>query len=148
MLQAKHTVDARAQTHSAQYEQMTNEEIYKWVRLIRDPEHPSMTLEDLKVVNRECVKVDDLQNTVEITFIPTTPNCSMGAVIGLAIKVLLMRILPLRFYINVRCKENAHETWKSLNKQINDKERVLAAMSNENVMRVIEQSIAIEQYVD
>ena len=55
-------------------------------------------------------------NTITVTFIPTTTNCSMGAIIGLAIKVLLMRILPLRFHITVLCKENTHDTWKSLNK--------------------------------
>lgn len=32
-------------------EPISAEEIFEWIRLIRDPEHPSMTLEDLKVVH-------------------------------------------------------------------------------------------------
>lgn len=100
-----------------------------------------MTLEDLKVVSKENIIIDDANSSIKVTFVPTTANCTMGSIIGLAIKVLLMRILPLRFRIEVLCQENTHESWASLNKQINDKERVLAALTNPNVMTVIEQSI-------
>ena len=97
-----------------------------------------MTLEDLKVVTPASITVHDSGNYVCVEFTPTTPTCSMGAIIGLAIKVLLMTILPLRFQFRVLCKEGTHDTWKSLNKQMNDKERVLAALSNQNVQKVID----------
>ncbi|KAH0570308.1 Iron-sulfur cluster assembly protein CIA2 [Spironucleus salmonicida] len=125
-------------------EQITIDEIYPWIRQIRDPEHPTMTLEDLKVVSKDALILDDHISFCEVIFTPTTPTCSMGAILGLSIKIMLMRILPLRFRIIVNCRENTHETWNSLNKQINDKERVLAAMSNKNIMKVVNSSIMVK----
>ena len=49
------------------------------MRSITDPEHP-LTLEELKVISRDQVKVEG--NKVFVEFTPTTPACGMANVIG------------------------------------------------------------------
>lgn len=66
------------------------------IRSINDPEHP-LTLEQLNVVEQSLVKVDDDNDYVKIQFTPTIPHCSMATLIGLAIRVQLLRSLPDRF---------------------------------------------------
>ena len=70
-------------------------------RGINDPEHP-LTLEQLDVVKLEDVAVDDEKNKVNVVFTPTIPHCSMATLIGLSIRVKLLRSLPPRF--KVICK--------------------------------------------
>ncbi|GIY67943.1 MIP18 family protein galla-2 [Caerostris extrusa] len=66
------------------------------IRDILDPEHP-MTLEELKVVQLELIQVDDENNYCAVQFVPTITHCSLATLIGLSIKVQLMRLLPARF---------------------------------------------------
>lgn len=89
-----------------------NQEIFDLIRTINDPEHP-YTLEQLQVVKLEDVKVilkdeirffcdvvdkrfpilqvDESQNYVSVLFTPTIPHCSMATIIGLSIRVKLLR---------------------------------------------------------
>ncbi|NXS03532.1 MIP18 protein, partial [Oxylabes madagascariensis] len=69
------------------------------IRSINDPEHP-LTLEELNVVEQVRVKVSDAQSTVSVEFTPTIPHCSMATLIGLSIKVKLLRSLPERFKVS------------------------------------------------
>ena len=68
------------------------------IRHINDPEHP-LTLEQLKVTQLELVSVNDAESTVDIRFTPTIPHCSMATLIGLCIRVKLLRSLPPRFKV-------------------------------------------------
>ena len=73
-------------------------------RGINDPEHP-LTLEQLDVVKLEHVAVDDSNGKVNVVFTPTIPHCSMATLIGLSIRVKLLRSLPPRFkVIFLRCE--------------------------------------------
>lgn len=45
------------------------------------------------------VQVSDAESTVGIEFTPTIPHCSMATLIGLSIKVKLLRSLPDRFKV-------------------------------------------------
>lgn len=45
------------------------------------------------------LEVNDAENTVDIEFTPTIPHCSMATLIGLSIKVKLLRCLPNRFKV-------------------------------------------------
>lgn len=47
-------------------------------------------------------QVDDAASTVGIEFTPTIPHCSMATLIGLSIKVKLLRSLPDRFKVRLR----------------------------------------------
>ena len=70
------------------------------IRGINDPEHP-LTLEELNVLQLQHVDVSDSGNYVTVHFTPTIPHCSMATLIGLSIKVRLLRALPDRFKVGV-----------------------------------------------
>ncbi|CAA6669620.1 unnamed protein product [Spirodela intermedia] len=103
----------------------------------KDPEHP-YTLEELKVVSEDAIDVDDKQSHVRVTFTPTVEHCSMATLIGLSIRVKLMRSLPSRFKVDIRVAPGTHATEDAVNKQLNDKERVAAALENPNLVDMVE----------
>ena len=49
-------------------------------------------------------QVDDDGNSVHIFFTPTIPHCSMATLIGLSIRVKLLRSLPARFKVNYKLR--------------------------------------------
>ncbi|XP_049884413.1 MIP18 family protein galla-2 [Pectinophora gossypiella] len=116
-------------------------EIFDLIRNINDPEHP-LTLEELRVVQEENVFVNNKENTVEVHFTPTIPHCSMATLIGLSIRVQLLRALPSRFKVSVQVSEGTHQSEHAVNKQLADKERVAAALENNTLLQIINQCIA------
>uniref|UniRef100_A0A8C7Y9W0 Cytosolic iron-sulfur assembly component 2B n=1 Tax=Oryzias sinensis TaxID=183150 RepID=A0A8C7Y9W0_9TELE len=94
-----------------------------------DPEHP-LSLEELNVVEEVRVQVNDAESTVSVEFTPTIPHCSMATLIGLSIKVKLLRSLPNRLCPGV-----------AVNKQLADKERVAAALENSSLLEVVNQCL-------
>ncbi|CAH8312231.1 unnamed protein product [Eruca vesicaria subsp. sativa] len=76
---------------------------------IRDPEHP-YSLEQLKVLTEDSVEVDDGKSYVRVTFTPTVEHCSMATIIGLSVRVKLMRSLPPRYKIDIRVAPGSHAT--------------------------------------
>ena len=116
-------------------------EVFQMLRHLNDPEHP-LTLEQLNVVRLEDIHVDDEKNRVQVNFTPTIPHCSMATVIGLCIRVKLIRSLPSRFKVDVKIAEGTHAQEKPVNKQLNDKERVAAALENSHLLAVVNKCIA------
>lgn len=112
------------------------------IRLINDPEHP-LTLEELHVVQQSLIKVDNEHNEVFVNFTPTIPHCSMATLIGLSIRVKLLRSLPPRFKVTVEITPGTHTSEVAVNKQLADKERVAAALENSNLINVINQCISV-----
>lgn len=78
------------------------------IRSISDPEHRSMTLEQLAVVSVPQVTV--APSRVLIEFTPTVPHCGMSTLIGLSIRVRLLRALPTRFKVDIRVKPGSHQS--------------------------------------
>jgi len=115
-------------------------EIFDMIRDINDPEHP-LTLEDLNVVNEDHICVDDEKNIITVQFTPTIPHCSMATLIGLSIRVRLLRVLPARFKVEVQIREGTHAQEKQVNKQLRDKERVAAALENSSLIGVVNQCL-------
>ncbi|XP_069842673.1 cytosolic iron-sulfur assembly component 2A [Dendropsophus ebraccatus] len=118
-------------------------EVYDIIRSIRDPEKPS-TLEDLEVVSESCVTVEELDDEcflVIIRFTPTVPHCSLATLIGLCLRVKLQRCLSFKHKLEIYISEGTHSTEEDINKQINDKERVSAAMENPNLREIVEQCV-------
>ena len=111
-------------------------EVFDIIRTIKDPEHPH-TLEELRVAQRELIEVDDARGRVSIHFTPTIPHCSMATLIGLCIRVKLLRSLPPRFKVDVNVTPGKHASESAVNKQLNDKERVAAALENDNLLRTV-----------
>ncbi|XP_053684906.1 MIP18 family protein galla-2 [Sabethes cyaneus] len=117
-------------------------EIFDLIRNINDPEHP-LTLEELHVLEQSLVTVDNEKNTVKVLFTPTIPHCSMATLIGLSIRVKLLRALPPRFKVSVVVNPGTHASEFAINKQLADKERVAAALENTHLIEVINQCIAV-----
>lgn len=111
------------------------------IRGINDPEHP-LTLEELHVVEDNLIHVDNENNIIKVLFTPTIPHCSMATLIGLSIRVKLLRSLPPRFKVNVEINPGTHASEHSVNKQLADKERVAAALENTHLIKVINQCIS------
>ncbi|XP_026752384.2 MIP18 family protein galla-2 [Galleria mellonella] len=126
-------------------EELTDEfderEIFDLIRNINDPEHP-LTLEELRVIEEKNIVVNNKENTVVVNFTPTIPHCSMATLIGLSIRVQLLRALPSRFKVTVVVSEGTHVSEHAVNKQLADKERVAAALENNNLVQIINQCVA------
>jgi len=121
-------------------ELFTAEEIFHYIRKLNDPEHP-LTLEQLNVVNLDHIHVDDKDNKVFIQFTPTIPHCSMATLIGLCIRVKLLRSLPSRFKVQIEIYPGSHQSEVAVNKQLNDKERVAAALENNHLLDIVDKCI-------
>ncbi|ETV86719.1 hypothetical protein H257_01818 [Aphanomyces astaci] len=116
-------------------------EVFEMLRHLNDPEHP-LTLEQLKVMTLDNIVVNDVDSHVKVQFTPTIPHCSMATLIGLCIRVKLLRSLPKRFKVDIRITPGAHITEDAINKQLNDKERVAAALENAHLLNVVDKCIA------
>lgn len=116
------------------------------IRNIRDPEKPE-TLEELDVVQEDLVEVTELEKSpgrflIKVTFVPTVPHCSLATLIGLCIRTKLLQELPEgKFKIDLFIKEGSHSTADEITKQINDKERVAAALENPNLKSTVDECI-------
>ena len=90
---------------------------------------------------------DDEELWIKILFTPTVPHCSLATLIGLCLRVKLERCLEGRqFKLDIMVSEGAHTIEGDVNKQINDKERVAAAMENPNLREVVEECIREAEY--
>ncbi|KDR77470.1 hypothetical protein GALMADRAFT_65520 [Galerina marginata CBS 339.88] len=136
---ASETTDSNEDPSTELVEEFDAEEIFGLLRHIHDPELPS-TLEELRVIVPEGISVTG--NNVRVLFTPTTPHCGAAHIIGLAIRVRLERCLPPRFRLFVSlsfCEmEIVTLTNSTVTKQLNDKERIAAAMEVEALAGVIE----------
>lgn len=117
-------------------DQVDEREIFDLIKNIKDPEHP-LTLEELNVVREDQIHVDLDSNVISIEFSPTINRCSMAPLIGLSIIVKLLRSLPDEVKIDVKISSGTHDSEEAFNKQLNDKERVAAALENSNLLSVI-----------
>ena len=99
-----------------------------------------------------------------VHFTPTIPHCSMATLIGLSIRVKLLRSIPRRFKVDVLITPGSHNSeqagaWRRdvvrarahampcsfdppVNRQLNDKERVAAALENSHLMEILNKCIA------
>nr|POE93726.1 isoform 2 of protein ae7 [Quercus suber] len=108
---------------------------------IKDPEHP-YSLEELKEITEDAIEVDDQQSYVRITFTPTVEHCSMATIIGVCLRVKLLRSLPSRYKVDIRVVPGSHASESAVNKQLNDKERVAAALENPNLVDMVDECLA------
>lgn len=79
-----------------------------------------------------------------VHFTPTIPHCSMATLIGLSIKVRLLRALPERFKIDVKIFPGTHASEHAVNKQLADKEKVAAALENSHLLEVVNQCLKVK----
>ncbi|RLV91203.1 MIP18 family protein [Spathaspora sp. JA1] len=114
------------------------QEIFDLISTISDPEHP-LTLGQLAVVNLQDISITQSNNLTEILIkiTPTITHCSLATLIGLGIKIRLIRSLSDKYRIRLLIKEGSHQSELQVNKQLNDKERIAAACENEQLVEVI-----------
>ncbi|KAL6267200.1 hypothetical protein P5V15_000277 [Pogonomyrmex californicus] len=141
--------DLLAKNQMLQSDTELKESVYDLLRTIKDPEKPQ-TLEQLDVVYEDCIKVCHSTpggvSVIRVEFNPTVPHCSLATLIGLCIRIKLERHLSALFKLDIYIKKGAHSTEQEINKQINDKERIAAAMENPNLREVVEKCILEEDY--
>jgi metal-sulfur cluster biosynthetic enzyme len=118
-------------------------DVFDLIKDIKDPERTESLLE-LDVIKEEyvtakCISEEEVWLT--ITFTPTVPHCSLATLIGLCIRVKLERSLNFKFKLDIRISEGAHSIEEDVNRQINDKERVAAAMENPDLQKIVEECI-------
>ncbi|XP_037080226.1 cytosolic iron-sulfur assembly component 2A-like [Pollicipes pollicipes] len=121
------------------------EQVYDLIRCIEDPEK-SASLEDLRVVSEDDVAVSRFPGVgsayyVRVQLTPTVPHCSLATLIGLCVRVRLQENLDFEHKLDVVIKEGSHQTSGEVSKQINDKERVAAAMENPGLLSTVRRCI-------
>lgn len=131
------------------------EAVFELIRNIQDPEHP-YTLEQLGIVSVEDIAVGAIADAgadggvlcrtglpikhITVVFTPTVPHCSLAGIIGLCIIHQLRRHVG-GHWIRVCIKDDTHTNYLALNKQLNDSDRVMAALENESLFDILESCI-------
>jgi hypothetical protein len=66
----------------------------------------------------------------------------MATLIGLCLRVKLIRSLPTRFKVTIKISPGSHQSEIAINKQLADKERVAAALENNHLLDVVNKCIS------
>ncbi|KAF0975739.1 hypothetical protein FDP41_005066 [Naegleria fowleri] len=122
-------------------------DLFESIADIRDPEHP-YSLEELNIVNEHSI-VFDSNNIVKIYFTPTVKHCSLVSHISLCIRERLKNrygkhTFTTKYKLEIYVTEGSHNEEEQVNKQMNDKERVTAALENPLIMELVRQCIKEE----
>jgi metal-sulfur cluster biosynthetic enzyme len=133
----------REEMDSKIQDEIDNYEIYDIIKSINDPEHP-LTLEQLSIVSPKNIVVEPEKKHIKVYFTPTIPNCSMSTLIGLMIKVKLLNSVSSKYKVDVLIEPGKHYTEDAVNKQLNDKERVYAALESEHLKKMVSKGIKNE----
>ncbi|GAX13401.1 hypothetical protein FisN_9Lh012 [Fistulifera solaris] len=140
--ETKNTLTTAAATTS---DPITAAEIFDLIRHIQDPEHPH-SLEALGVVKLNQIDIatnnSNQHNKITVEFTPTIPHCSMATLIGLCLSVKLQRCQLPRTHIEVKIQPGTHASEHAINKQLQDKERLRAALENPHLLTIVNRCIA------
>jgi metal-sulfur cluster biosynthetic enzyme len=126
--------------------EFTADDVFDELSVILDPEKAPITLAELGVVRREGIKVTQLRPRrarVDVDLVPTVPHCHLMPAIALSVRAKLHLSLPVTTYwqVVIHVPEGSHLQAREVERQVNDKERVAAALENETVMREIRRFI-------
>ena len=123
-------------------DKVTADEIFSLVRDIKDPEHPDLSLAQLRVVRRDDIRIHGEDGDIVLEYTPTIPTCSVAVLIGLTLlRKLQLCVSRTKHRIHVRIAEGKHVQEKQVNKQLADKERVAAAMENPNLSKLVREGV-------
>ncbi|XP_046864170.1 cytosolic iron-sulfur assembly component 2A-like [Xenia sp. Carnegie-2017] len=114
-------------------------EVFDLLRDIRDPEK-DQTLGELDVIAESMIHVQKSgydEYLVKVNFTPTVPHCSLATLIGLCVQAKLKEALTWKYKLDIELTKGTHNSELEINKQINDKERVAAAMENPNLKKIV-----------
>uniref|UniRef100_A0A803KYE0 MIP18 family-like domain-containing protein n=1 Tax=Chenopodium quinoa TaxID=63459 RepID=A0A803KYE0_CHEQI len=91
--------------------------------------------------------VDCVEETQKITFTPTVQHCSMATVIGLCLRVKLKHHFPPHYKVDIKVSPGSHADEGSVNKQLNDKERIAAALENPNLRQLVDECLSSDEVI-
>ena len=131
------TLDSIMSMDDSVSDPVTVDEIFHLLKDIKDPEHPELSLAQLRVVRSDQIQVNSDHVVVEYT--PTIPTCSVAVLIGLTLLRKLQLCVPM--HVHVRIRPGKHIQELQVNKQLADKERVAAAMENPNLARLVREGL-------
>lgn len=94
------------------------------------------------MVSEDLIAVNDSRGNISVLFTPTVMHCSMATLIGLCIRVKLLQSLPKRFKLDIKVSPGSHSSEQAVNKQLNDKERVAAALENPNLLDMVNRCLS------
>lgn len=122
-------------------EKIDKQEIFDLISGLLDPEHP-LTLAELSIVNIDDIEINyDLTGhsfpRIKVELTPTISHCSLATIIGLCVKIHLQRCLHPKYRVKILIKKGTHVSDDLINQQLNDKERVLAAVENLSILKII-----------
>uniref|UniRef100_A0A0A9XQE3 MIP18 family protein CG30152 n=1 Tax=Lygus hesperus TaxID=30085 RepID=A0A0A9XQE3_LYGHE len=106
---------------------------------LRDPELHRYTLEQLGVVRESDITLNHLPSgrpCIRVTFTPTAPHCSHAALIGLCIVYAILNVDSSLAY-DVSVSAHSHRDSGQINRKINDKEVVCAAMESPRLKPIL-----------
>jgi metal-sulfur cluster biosynthetic enzyme len=129
------------------YDPVDQYEIFDIIKTINDPEHP-LTLEQLNIVSPKNIIINTDKNNIKVYFTPTIPSCSMSTLIGLMIKVKLLNSVSNKYKVDVYVEPGKHYTEEAINRQLNDKERVYAALESEHLKKMVYKGIQNDEEVN
>ncbi|KAL2906548.1 Protein AE7-like 1 [Bienertia sinuspersici] len=81
-----------------------------------------------------------------IIFTPTIQHCSMATVIGLCLRVKLKELFPPHYKVDIKVYPGSHADEESVNKQLNDKERIAAALENPNLRQLVDECLSSNEF--
>jgi metal-sulfur cluster biosynthetic enzyme len=124
------------------------EDIHDLLAEILDPERDGLTLGDLSVVAPDRVAVayappDGKRAVVTVTLRPTVPHCGFMLLIALTVFAKLQQDLPgnINWKVDIAVEPGSHQQGDEIVKQVNDKERVAAALENPQLRQEVERLI-------
>ncbi|GAM23425.1 hypothetical protein SAMD00019534_066000 [Acytostelium subglobosum LB1] len=130
--------------NSRYYNKVDSVDIYDIIRSIKDPELPN-TLEELNVVQEDNIEVEDDTScdhcSITILFKPTVPHCHLAPTIALCLRQKIEKQLPKPSKVTIYIKPGTHQTEDEINKQINDKERYMAALETPEISELVDRCI-------
>lgn len=125
----------------------TAEDIFDDLSTILDPEKPC-TLADLGVVAPDRCSVQYLEGKgsralVEVVLKPTVPHCHLMMLIALSVRARLEESLPVltKWKVDISVVPGTHLQEDDINRQVNDKERVAAALENPPLRKEVDRLI-------
>lgn len=133
----------KAEYHKVDQRSIDSTDVFDVICNIKDPEHP-FTLQQLDIISEDRIEVqkdDGIRCSIRIEFTPTVAHCSLATTIGLCIREKIRKEIPRICKVDIKVTPGSHSSEKEINRQINDKERVAAAMENPFLKPLIEECI-------
>lgn len=144
------TEHAKLVIRDGKLKNVTAKTVFELIRNIKDPEHP-YSLEQLGVVSEDDIWIEAVSADVIclkglpipsicVVFTPTVPHCSLAGIIGLSL-IYQIEKYTTGYWIRVSIKKETHSNYIALNKQLQDRDRVMAAFENDNLLDILTESI-------